>query len=196
MPVMRVKRVTTWLVLGLAVVLAYTARRRRGVPFRRAVPARGTPADVDPTTLGRGDLAGEQFVEAIAEWDLESSELEVAVTEPVRTQIEPDEDLDLDPAAAASADIYGDRRAPLGAGDLYGMHVVPAEDRELPDDDQAQDEGESWLEHLGASAAESGPEPEHEIDLVDESELHAGHHRTATTDTPVADLGSGGPRGL
>src|SRR5690242_4337156 len=37
--IMRVKRLTTWLVLGIAVALAYAARRRHGIRSRRAVPA-------------------------------------------------------------------------------------------------------------------------------------------------------------
>ena len=98
--------------------------------------------------------------------------------------------------AAERADVYGHRRAPLGSGDLYEVHVVTAGDRDLLDDDLAQGEGENWLERLEASAAEIGPEPEHELDIVDDSDLHAGHHKTDVSDTPVADRGSAGPRGL
>lgn len=151
---MRVKRLTTWLVLGIAVALAYAARRRRGLPQRRAVPAgwRGTPAEVDPTLLGRPDEAGEMFVEAIAGWDAE-------------------------PTAE------------------LGLDELPGSGRDLSDDDQAQ-EGENWLEHLNATAAEVGPEPEHVLDMRDDSDPHAGHHKRAKDDIPVADHGSGGPRGL
>jgi hypothetical protein len=175
---MRVKRLTTWLVLGIAVALADAARRRRGGLHRRAVPAgvRGTPAEIDPTLLGRSDEAGEMFVEAIAGWDAE-----------------PTADLGLD--EPPGADAYGDRGR-RGAGDLYGVHVTPAIDRDLPDDDRAQAEGESWLEHLNATAAEVGPEPEHVLDMLDDSDPHAGHHKRAKDDVPVADHGSGGPRGL
>jgi hypothetical protein len=137
---MRVKRLTTWLVLGVAVALAYAARRRRGAPRRRAVPVTpsarpvgpwGSPAEaeIDPTALGLGDEAGEVFV--------------------------------LD-----------------------------------DDDDEAQAEGENWLEHLQASAAELGPEPERVLDMSDDADPHAGHHKTETRDTPVADHGAAGPRGL
>jgi hypothetical protein len=206
---MRVRKLTTWLVLGIAVALAYAARRRRGVPPRRAVPAagaRGTPAEVDPTTLGRGDEVGELFVEAIAGWELDpEADLEVEVTEPspgarAGARLDPNANADANPDASlgepSRVDVYGDRRAARGGGDLYGVHVTPAVDRELPDDDQAQAEGESWLEHLGASAAELGPEPELVLDMGDDSDPHAGHHKTETSDTPVADHGSGGPRGL
>jgi hypothetical protein len=135
---MRVRRLTTWLVLGIAVALAYAVRRHRGAPRRRAAPA-SEEEELEAIALGRGDLAGESFVEAIAEWDPE---------------------LDDDPAGE-----------PL-------------------DEDHAEIEGEHWLEHLEARAAELGPAPEHAIEPEP-----ARHRRTATSDTPVADRGSGGPRG-
>lgn len=103
---------------------------------------------------------------------------------------------DLPPGEAARAAPYGGRAA-LGGGDLYGVHVATAGDRAIPDDDLAYAEGQSWLEHLAASAAESGPaEPTLPVDALDESDRAGGHHKTATTDTPVADRGAGGPRGL
>jgi hypothetical protein len=147
---MRVRRLTTWLVLGIAVALAYAARRRRGAPWRRAVPTgvRGTPEEIDASTLGRGDLTDEEFVEAIAEW-----------------------------APAADDDDSADE--PL-------------------DEDHAEIEGEHWLEHLEARSAELGPEPERAIEpehAIEDAGRPARHRRTATSDTPVADHGSGGPRG-
>ncbi len=186
---MRVKRLTTWLVLGVAVALAYSVRRRRGGPHRRAVPAAPPAppeprapfddpvglwdgsAEVDPAVIARTDEVASMFVEAIAEGD-GGSELDLGVTEAT-------------PGDAAR-----------GAGDLYGGHVTPAVDRELPDDDEAQAEGENWLEHLQASSAELGPEPERVLDMSDDSDPHAGHHKTETRDTPVADHGAAGPRGL
>lgn len=185
---MRVKRLTTWLVLGVAVALAYSVRRRRGAPHRRVVPAAPPPpeprapfddpvgmwdgsARVDPAVIARTDEASDMFVVSIAEGD-GGSELDFGVT-------------DATPGRAAA-----------GAGDLYGGHVAPAVDRELPDDDEAQAEGENWLEHLQASATELGPEPERVLDMADESDPHAGHHKTETRDTPVADRGAAGPRGL
>ena len=69
-------------------------------------------------------------------------------------------------------------------------------DTALPDDDQTHDVGENWLEHLEHTAAELGPEPERVLDMSDESDHAPLHHKSATSDTPVADHGSGGPRGL
>lgn len=176
-----------------------------------AAPAGATPDQVDPTTLGRADESADMFVEAIAAWDLEPTPgLDVEVADPAdetpasppagsRVEPHPYADAGVDNPAllgdSARADVYGDRAA-LGGGDLYGVHVTAAGDRELPDDDLAQNEGESWLEHLEVSATEVGPEPEHMIDINEDTDPHSGHHRTATSDTPVADLGSGGPRGL
>jgi len=180
---MRVKRLTTMFVLGLAVALAYATRRRRGAPPRRAVPTGTgvTPAEIDPTTLGRPDETAELFVEAISEWSLDADAFASD---------------DVSPGENARPDVYDDPRAARGSGDLYGVHVPPAVEHHLPDDDHAQAEGENWLEHLEARSAELGPEPEHVLDMSDDSDSHAGHHKTATSDTPVADHGSGGPRGL
>jgi hypothetical protein len=81
-------------------------------------------------------------------------------------------------------------------GDLYGVHVSRATDRELPDDDRTYEQGENWLEHMQATFSENGPEPERPVDATDESDDHGRHHATDTRDIPVADRGSAGPRGL
>jgi hypothetical protein len=213
---MRAKSFTSLLVLGSAVALAYLARRNRGEPARRAVPAGATPAAPDPTALdAEGERFVETFVETMAAWDLgPRAELDVDVTDltfdaaddltsgaPAGSRIEPHPypaaslDEDQPPGESARADIYGDRAA-LGDGDLYGIHVPVAIDRELPDDDRAFEEGESWLEHLEASAAENGAEPGRPLDMRDESDRPRRRGRAAKTDIPVADRGSGGPRGL
>ena len=196
---MRVKRLTTWLVLGIA--LAYAARRRGRAGQRRAVPQAPrvptTPAQIDGTTLCRPDLEGEMFIEAIAEWDLvPDPDLDVAVADPMagRVDLDPDTISD-DLGEPARAGAYGERRA-HGSGDLYGVHVMPGIDTALPDDDQTHDVGESWLEHLEHTAVELGPEPERVLDMADESDHAPRRHKSATSDTPVADHGSGGPRGL
>lgn len=83
------------------------------------------------------------------------------------------------------------------AGDLYGAHTPPAQDREHPDEDRAFDSGENWLEALEASAAENGPEPERGLDdVVDDEDVLQPPHPSDTRDRPVADYGSGGRPGL
>ncbi|HUJ61983.1 MAG TPA: hypothetical protein VLX92_25935 [Kofleriaceae bacterium] len=85
-------------------------------------------------------------------------------------------------------------------GELYGVHTPPAADRELGEDAESYKDaelGESWLESLELSAAEGGPEPEHEIDVQDDSDRdHPLHHATEGKDRPVADKGSGGRGGM
>jgi len=147
---MRVKRLTTWLVLGIAIALGYAVRRSRGGPRRRPVPAnlRDPAEDLARVPPERTDEAGTLFVEAIA-------------------------------------------------GSLLEAELGASADPELAllDDDQAQAVGESWLEHLEARSAELGPEPGQALPVSDDAEPHTGRRR-ATRDTPVADHGSGGPRGL
>ena len=83
------------------------------------------------------------------------------------------------------------------AGDLYGAHTPPAQDRDHPDDDRAFDQGENWLEALEASAAENGPEPERALDdVVDDEDVLRPPHSSDHRDRPVADHGSGGRPGL
>lgn len=82
-------------------------------------------------------------------------------------------------------------------GDLYGGHTPAATDRTHPDDDRAFDEGQHWLEALKASAAENGAEPERELDdIVDDEDVLRPPHAAPGRDTPVADRGAGGRRGL
>jgi hypothetical protein len=83
------------------------------------------------------------------------------------------------------------------AGDLYGAHTPAASDRDHPDDDRAFDDGQNWLEALETSAIENGPEPERELDdIVDDEDVLRPPHASDTRDTPVADHGAGGRRGL
>jgi hypothetical protein len=83
------------------------------------------------------------------------------------------------------------------AGDLYGAHTAPAVDRDHPDDDTAAREGQTWIEALETSAIENGAEPELELDdIVDDEDVLRPPHPADMRDTPVADHGSGGRRGL
>jgi len=86
-------------------------------------------------------------------------------------------------------------------GELYGVHVAHADDRELSaseDHDAFADSelGENWLESLETHAAEGGPAPERDVVIVDDSDSHAGHPSTDFRDRPKADRGSGGRGGL
>lgn len=80
-------------------------------------------------------------------------------------------------------------------GDLYGVHIVAAEDPHHPDDDVAMQDGNNWLEALAADSVEGGPRPEQEVDIDEDDEIALAGHKTDTNDTPVADRGAGGPAG-
>jgi hypothetical protein len=163
------RRVPTFvklLVLGSGVAAAIILRRLRNRNRMNAAVLTDLPS-VDPGVPIEGfDEAAELFV-------LESTDMDDAAGfEEVPTQGRQDD------------------------GELYGAHIPPAEDRELLDDDTSFEEGETWLEHMEATAAENGPEPERAVDPLDDTDPHAGHHKTDTRDIPVADRGSAGPRGL
>jgi hypothetical protein len=79
-------------------------------------------------------------------------------------------------------------------GDLYGVWIAPASDRAQVDDDEAFKSGQNWVESLETRAAEGGPEPEHEVDIVDDNDLTSPS--SDSKDRPIADRGSAGPRGL
>jgi hypothetical protein len=82
-------------------------------------------------------------------------------------------------------------------GDLYGAHTPSAVDRVHPDDDSAQSEGQNWVEALETSAIEYGAEPERALDeIIDDEDVLRPPHPSDLRDTPVADHGSGGRRGL
>ncbi len=112
-----------------------------------------------------------------------------------------DVDVDVD-VAADSAQLDSDEDSKTTArmvavsdqGELYGVHTPPAADRDIPDNDASFDAGQNWIEALEERAAEGGPDPEHELDVVDEAD--ETHPHSATKDHPIADLGSGGRGGL
>jgi len=85
---------------------------------------------------------------------------------------------------------------PHDAGDLYGVHTPVAVERSLPDDDEAFNDGQNWLEALETSAIENGAEREIELEIVDDEDILRPPHRSIMRDTPVADYGSAGRRGL
>jgi len=120
-------------------------------------------------------------------------------SEPDR-EAEPETAADEDPSQRTADDVAAATRKDLG--DLYGVHLTPASDRELAASDDTssyQDAtlGESFTEELLAKSTEGGALPEHEVIVIDDSDdLHPTHHATESGDRPVADKGSGGPGGL
>ncbi len=79
----------------------------------------------------------------------------------------------------------------LDADELY---TVPRAQQDVHlDDDRAQALGENMFEALEEEAIENGLEPEVSLFLDDGDDLDPP---TDLRDRPVADFGSGGPRGL
>ena len=133
---------------------------------------------------------------AEAEADIDAAVMDAHAEE----DSEVDEDArELDTPDATTSDAYAE--AAEDTGDLYGVHQPRAEDKELdktPDRESFIDSegGEHWLETLEKKATEYGVEAEHELDVVDDSDEHRGHHKSDNRDRPVADKGSGGEGGL
>jgi hypothetical protein len=177
------------------------ARRRARTRNQRSV------VDVDPGDLVQQlDEAGEFHVDPLDVEAQPSAEAEADVD--LATELADEEEqtgeedaaLGLDEEHTLTADEIAEATA-RDLGDLYGVHLPPAEDRELatPDLESFQDStlGESFVEELIQSATEGGPVPEHVVDVVDDSDHnHPTHHATESGDPPVADKGSGGPGGL
>lgn len=197
---MRPRHVLIPLALALAVRAVVRWHRRRG---RRTVD-RFAAFRADPTDpLQRFDEAPELeatplAVDAVSAADIAAAEdlaiLEDDLDESAERDAADDDALIGRAVARAAPE---DRAHDRDAGDLYGAHTPPAQDRDHPDDDRAFDSGETWLEALEASAIENGPEPERGLDdVVDDEDVLHPPHRSDTRDRPIADLGSGGRPGL
>lgn len=135
------------------------------------------------------ELGVEAMTEADAESDLELAETETFLEdeEVQEPELEPARDENLDDIERRAHDV----------GDLYGIHMPHATDREHPDDDHAFAEGQNWIEALETDAAEGGPTPEEGIeDVVDDEDIYKSPHASDNRDRPVADRGSGGPGGI
>jgi hypothetical protein len=110
-----------------------------------------------------------------------------------------DESRELDTPEQTTADAYIE--AADDTGELYGSHLPPAADPNLDvssDGETFKDSelGEHAFETLEKKMAENGAEPEHELDVTDDSDVERGHHKSDNRDRPVADKGSGGPAGM
>lgn len=118
------------------------------------------------------------------------NELQASIEE----EAEEDEATDDPPGVQTLDDIEAKAR---DVGDLYGAHTPRADDRQHLDGDASMDEGQNWIEALEADSVEGGPMAEVGLeDVVDDEEVYAPPHASDTSDTPVADRGSGGPAGI
>lgn len=79
-------------------------------------------------------------------------------------------------------------------GDLYGVHTGHASDRSQLDNDQSFETGQNWIESLETRAAEGGPEPEQELQILDDGDVTSPP--SDARDRPLADRGAAGRRGL
>jgi hypothetical protein len=166
--------------------LHHRRKTTAGVTAQAALPAEWAIADLDPADPS-------QQLDEAGGFQIEPLELDVEPTS------ESEDDLD---AAITRAD-PGDEDTAVArrqdVGELYGVHLPPALDRDLaaPEDHDSYaraDAGENWIESLEQAAAENGPAVEREVDPTDDSDHHV-HHASDTRDRPVADRGGGGPGG-
>jgi hypothetical protein len=192
---MRIRTLASLLLLGggVATIVARSSRRARRANEPEPVAREDLNADPGDPVQGF-DEASELYVEPL-DFDAQSAADAEAAQDLATLESELEEQsLELDTPSQTDVDAIANATRRDG-GDLYGVHVPRAVDRKLPDDDQAFEAGEHWLEALEASAAENGAEPERELDIIDESD-EDGHRSSDMRDIPVADRGSAGPRGL
>lgn len=195
------------LTLGLAAYasIRYLRRRPKARVVRVAGAGRANPFASDPRdpVQGLDEVIELQVtpleVDVLSNEDIEAAQdlagLEAEIEE--IGEIEEIEEIAREDDAATELVEVEVVAASRDAGDLYGAHTPVAVDRELPDDDHANNEGQNWIEALETSAIENGAEPERELDaIVDDEDVLRPPHASHTRDTPVADLGSGGRRGL
>ena len=145
--------------------------------------------DAQPQAEAEADFDAAQATGA-GEEEGEDNEREREIDEDAR---------ELDTPSQTTADAYVE--AADDTGELYGVHVPAASERDFDinrDGESFKDAelGEHAFETLGKKMAENGAAPERELDVVDDSDIERGHHKTDTRDRPVADKGSGGNAGM
>lgn len=173
-------------------------RPRRGRVSRSVLPHRSV-VDIDPEDPSQQlDEAGDFHIEPLdveaqptaeAGDDFDQAQAEATAGEP--------EDIEKPSETMSEAIEAGEE----DTGELYGVHVSPAGDRELAASEDREsfadsDLGENWLESLETHAAEGGPAPERDVVIIDDSDPHGGPPSTDFRDRPKADRGSGGAGGL
>ncbi|HEY0484111.1 MAG TPA: hypothetical protein VGD37_41615 [Kofleriaceae bacterium] len=196
---MRLRKLITPLALGLAVGAIIRHRRaRRAAPAERLDDSAERLHDfaADP----RDPVQGFDEIPELAVMPLDVDALSQADAEAADDlaglEVDVDDTAERDAEGLAMGDL--DEPSPLrDAGDLYGAHTPAAVDRVHPDGDRSFDTGQNWIEALETSAVENGAEPERELDdIVDDEDVLRPPHASHTRDTPIADLGSAGRRGL
>jgi hypothetical protein len=192
---MRLRTLITALALGLTARAVLRHRRARGVRNDdRARRANSFASDPGDPVQGFDEVSELQItpleVDALSVYDVEAAQ-DLAGLESDVDRIAGDDDAAIE---LVDVEFAGSAR---DAGDLYGAHTPMAAERNLPDDEAAADDGQTWFEALETSAIENGAQPERELDdIVDDEDVLRPPHPSDRRDTPVADFGSGGPRGL
>jgi hypothetical protein len=190
---MRLRTLIKVLALGLAARAITRYVRDRRAALRGPARDSFAPDPADPV----------QGLDAVLELDAEPLDLDAqsradieAAQDLAGLEIEVDRIAGDDDAQVEMVNI-DDLAIVRDGGELYGVHTPAAVDRTHPDDDQAFAEGQTWIEALETSAIENGAEPEQELsEIVDDEDLLRAPHASLGRDTPVADHGSGGRRGL
>jgi hypothetical protein len=176
----------------------------------RVVPQTMPPGTVpDPTAADAEPTDPAQQLDETQDFHVEPLDVNVYPEAELQDEIdaalelaESDEDEDERDVVDPDDMTADERTAELGdVGELYGVHLPPAQDPErAAGSDLGQyaetELGENWLETLETDSTEGGPVPEREVDPNDDSDELGGHHSTESGDRPVADKGSGGPAGL
>lgn len=186
---MRPRHILTSVAVGLAA--RAIVRRRRARRAAALDPFASDPADpVQSLDESPELLASPLDVDAVSQDDAEAAQ------DLAGLEVEIDETADRDAEAIAFTEATPPPHE-RDAGDLYGAHTPAAAERDLPDDDRAFDSGQNWIEALETSAIENGAEPERELDeIIDDEDVLDPPHASVSRDTPVADHGAGGRRGL
>ncbi len=140
------------------------------------------------------DVEPEDAPRVFEEGELET--IEAQPNEPVEEAVA--EGRSVDEAEDASP---GEPEPDRDVGLLYGVHQPPAVETELAagedhDSYRGADLGESFVEMLAEKSVELGPKPEHDVDVIDESDPESPPPPTDHRDRPKADRGSGGVGGM
>jgi hypothetical protein len=190
---MRLRNLISVLALGLVARVVYRYRRDQRDALRG--PSRGSfaadPGDPVQSLDETVELGGDPLaVDAMSLADIESAQ-DLAALEIEVDRIAGQDDVQVEMVSLDDLEIARD------GGDLYGVHTPAAVDRVHPDDDVAFVHGQNWVEALETSAIENGAEPEQELsEIADDEDLFRVPHASLSRDTPIADFGSGGRRGL